>query len=169
MINTPTQKDKKATLVSCTVFVLSLALALCAGLVLPSYKSILQFSGFALFIIATQMLVRYTLSSFSYEISFTEEENSLIVVKKYSVRKTVECNLDVSTGEDVIKLERGQSLPDELKKNRKVYNYCVSMFPDVKYAYLFEFNENEYVIYLECDEAFAGKLREAIADAKNKL
>lgn len=156
MTYTPLKKNKPS-------IVISLILFICAGVCLIfdglgiGYSLILQLITVITAVAAIFITARYTLSNFTYKLTRfddIERSPSFAVIKSQGTKNKQVCNLSLLTAIAVVPKAPLKEIEYKYGKITRRFNYCVNMFPEKSYYYIFEFNGSISTIEFESNSDF---------------
>lgn len=120
------------------------------GDIIPDF--IMQFICVAFGALAVQLITRYSLTRFIYEIN---EEGSVLSIRKIIGKKsTLAGAIEFSDIVCIDKKEKGYSPKKLHKKSFKSFNFCNNIYPQNAYCLILDINGDNTAVYIEADKAF---------------
>ena len=101
---------------------------------------------------AISVTARYGLMTFTY----TLDKDGFKVIRTHMITrhsKTV-CSISYESAVAVIPKAPMKEIRGKYGKIIKRHNYCVNMFPETAYYYIFDFGDNLHIIEFEANSAF---------------
>ncbi len=156
---TPAPRDRRATVLSLSLFFAALVLFLVTG-VMPLYGGLLQLMAICLLVPALFVAYKFVLTSYTYILTDTEQGRpSLLIEQGQGRRKSLLCHLPLSAILRIV--EEGQALP-----RGKAYTYVASLGGGT-YQYISARQDGlPILLKLEMNAAFLEALRIRAAAAR---
>lgn len=152
----PLKKDKSP-------LVISLILFLCAAVCLTFFainignRVILQLIMAVTAMASVVITTRYTLSGFVYILNNSvdlDKSPGFKVIRTQGMKKINVCNLSLDTAVAIIPKIPLKEIKNKYGKILRRFNYCVNMFPDESYIYIYEVNGGINIIEIELNTDF---------------
>ena len=134
------------------LFIISMICVICTivGNVIPDY--IMQLAAIASAALAIQIITRYSLTRFIYEI--TEDKTYLKITKVTGKKSTLAGDIELRDIVAVTKKEKDLSLKEKYKKSFKNHNFCNNLFPQSSYYLILDVAGDDIAVLIECEQAF---------------
>jgi len=75
--------------------------------------------------------------------------------------------IDMSAGDYLLPLEKGEKIPKKMGKIAKKENFCSNLFPKQRYLYVFEFEGKKVACKLEMEQSAATFIQNKIENLRN--
>ena len=151
---TPKKSNKAAEYTSAALLIVSLAAMFFSKLPNLSYRWVTQLAALLMFAVALTLLGRYVFKGFVYSVTSRDDGGYDLNVTEIKRRSRITvCRIALSGIEKAVitDTKNKKSISSEFK-GRKVYNYCVDIYPE-KYCCVFaEECGEKLVIKLSYDE-----------------
>lgn len=156
MTYTPLKKDKSSIVISLILF-LCAAVSVIFDALGVGYSLILQLITVVTAVSAIFITARYTLTGFTYKLTSDDDLDRLpgfIVVKTQGNQKKTVVNLSIENAIAIVPKSPIKNIVKRYGKLIRRLNYCVNMFPDASYFYIFEYNGGINIIEFESSPEF---------------
>lgn len=162
------RKNGVAALVCGTLSILVVAFVLLASFGVW-IRGVLELAAMLIAVADIQISQRYLFSS--YELILDPEEelltrNRLTVIRVSGKNRTSLLTLPLTSLVGVEPYIKRKKLKERIGSVGKRYSFCTDMLPKKSYLLIFDFNDENTVIRVECDEAFASELEKRMAYKK---
>lgn len=158
VVYTPPKNNRQAGIFSVIAMAAAFFLYACSGLI-TDMRYIPQLCALAIAAVGIQMMTRWCLTSYRYEL----HDDNLVVVKCVGKREMMVCNLTLRTGVGIFPQKDEAALSSVCDRFDRSYNYVVSFQPESVFVYVFRDADMTCRILLEPDERFLSELRARIA------
>lgn len=126
-----------------------------AAPVIPAY--IPQIIGVASAAVAIQIMTRYSLTSFLYEIN--DESVSLKITKRTGKKNVLTADIEFTDIKHIDKKEKGYSVKKKYGKPYRAYNFCNNIYPRDTYCLVCDIEGDDIAVIIEADEIFLNILK----------
>lgn len=116
--------------------------------------------------ICAYVLIRYALTDYVYVLSDDAPYKFEIVKISGQVPQTMVV-IDMSAGDYLLPLEKGEKIPEKMGKIAKKENFCSNLFPKQRYLYVFEFEGKKVACKLEMEQSAATFIQNKIENLRN--
>ena len=160
------EKNKKQSTATIIIFILIALIFAILSAISPAYKWFFQLLFIAATAVVIFVLTRYTMAQWIYRV----EGSTFEVIKQSGSKSTTVCSLELAESLLLIaevSFRRGVDKDKYDGVIHKQFNYCQNLNADA-YCYVFKFQDRNFVMRFEPNEAFIQLLNEAIAESKKK-
>ncbi|MBE6573598.1 MAG: hypothetical protein E7652_04300 [Ruminococcaceae bacterium] len=131
------------------------------GNIIP--PSIMQLLAVASAAIAIQIMTRYSLTHYVYELNHSK----LKVIKVVGNKNTLSAELDLSDIRHIDKKNKDYSLKKKYKKAFRIHNFCNNIYPRNAYCLVCEILGDNIAVVIEADEKFLSLIENYMMINKN--
>lgn len=154
------QREGKTGLVLIFALILTAIIALGFARIGNAYfPAFLQLISVICIVFAIQIITRFFLTSFYYEIN--DEDKKLSITKILSKKRTLVCSAELSCIKAVETKSKNMDIKEKYP-NIKTVNCCVSMFPSEAYYLIADINTQRVAILIEANSEFISHIKERI-------
>ena len=146
-------RENKANIVIPVILILCALIAIVFSQIKASYfPALLQLIAVCCAAAAVQIISRYSLSSFVYEIN--EEEKTLEIIRLQSKKRTAVCSVALASVKEIVKKQKDFSVKDKYGKDIRALNFCVNMFPQNAYYLIVSSDSGKFALQIEANQEF---------------